>query len=281
MRSPSDRYLDLLKLCLTDLIRGSVVETTFPIEDYLRPEIVKACQEQGVSVVQKKPFDVAVRTDGRDWPSTGETMMGLIRLNNLQHCVAEVLRHNIPGDFIETGVWRGGGTIFMKAMLECHGDTRRTVWVADSFQGLPPPNVEKYPQDAGIDLFKFRELAISVEQVKANFAKYGLLDERVRFLKGWFRDTLPTAPIEKLAVIRLDGDLYESTIQALDALYPKLSAGGYVIVDDYGAIEACKQAVHDFRKQHGIHDPIIPVDWTGVYWQRSASEGAMPASRAG
>ena len=94
-----------------------------------------------------------------------------------------------------------------------------------------------------------------------NFRRYGLLDEQVRFLQGWFRDTLPVAPIERLAVLRLDGDLYESTIQALESLYDKLSAGGYVIVDDYGNVAACRQAVHDFRAQRGINDPIQPIDW--------------------
>ncbi len=102
-----------------------------------------------------------------------------------------------------------------------------------------------------------------------NFRRYGLLDDQVRFLKGWFRDTLPDAPIERLAVLRLDGDLYESTIQALECLYDRLSAGGYVIVDDYGNVAGCRQAVHDFRAQRGINDPIRPIDWAGVYWRRS------------
>jgi O-methyltransferase len=111
-------------------------------------------------------------------------------------------------------------------------------------------------------------LAVSVDEVKANFQRYGLLDDQVRFLVGWFRDTLPTAPIERLAIARLDGDMYESTIQALDALYPKLSVGGYLIVDDYGAIASCKQAIDDFRAAHQIDDKIHEVDWTGIYWQR-------------
>jgi O-methyltransferase len=98
------------------------------------------------------------------------------------------------------------------------------------------------------------------------------MDERVRFLKGWFKDTLPSAPIDRLAVLRLDGDLYGSTIEALDALYPKLSAGGFVIVDDYGATPQCRQAIDDFRRDHAVEDPIEVVDWGGVYWQKSGSE---------
>jgi len=122
--------------------------------------------------------------------------------------------------------------------------------------------------DAGIHLEKFPQLAIPMEEVQLNFARYGLLDEQVRFLPGWFRDTLPSAPIEKLALLRLDGDLYESTMDGLVNLYPKLSVGGYVIIDDYGAIEACKQAVHDYRASHGITEEIHVIDWTGAYWQR-------------
>lgn len=111
---------------------------------------------------------------------------------------------------------------------------------------------------------------MSVDEVKSNFSRYELLDEQVCFLKGWFRDTLPSAPIEQLAVIRLDGDMYESTMDALNNLYPKLSVGGYLIVDDYGTIPACAQAVTDYRHAHGITDEIHVIDWTGVYWKRSS-----------
>ena len=143
------------------------------------------------------------------------------------------------------------------------------MWVADSFAGLPPPDLVRYPHDQGIALHRFPQLAVTLERVQDNFRRYGLLDDQVRFLKGWFRDTLPDAPIERLAVLRLDGDLYESTIQALEGLYDRLSAGGYVIVDDYGNVAGCRQAVHDFRAQRGINDPIRPIDWAGVYWRRS------------
>jgi hypothetical protein len=121
------------------------------------------------------------------------------------------------------------------------------------------------------DLSSFDELAVSQEQVRANFARYDLLDDQVQFLEGWFKDTLPTAPVGALAVLRLDGDYYESTIQILEALYHKVSPGGFVIVDDYGCIEACRQAVTDFRADNAIEDPIVAVDWTGVYWRRSGA----------
>ncbi|RBW58194.1 macrocin O-methyltransferase [Tenacibaculum sp. E3R01] len=197
-------------------------------------------------------------------------MIGLKRLENIQFCFNEIIKDNIPGDFIETGVWRGGATIFMKALLNDLKIKDRNVWVADSFEGLPPPNETLYPEDKG-DLHdaKSDHLAISLETVKYNFQKYDLLDDSVKFLKGWFKDTLPTAPIEKLSIIRLDGDMYESTMDGLVNLYPKLSKGGFIIIDDWGAVEACKKAVIDYRKTNNITEEIKTIDWTGAYWRKS------------
>jgi hypothetical protein len=196
------------------------------------------------------------------------TMIGLKRLDNIQYCVEEVIKNNIPGDLIETGVWRGGATILMRAILKTHGITNRRVWVADSFEGLPKPEGEIYPHDRGDKHYTHKELAVSLEQVKQNFQKYGLLDEQVCFLKGWFKDTLPNATIERISVARLDGDMYESTMDALNNLYHKISVGGFLIVDDYGAVKGCKNAVLDFRNKHAIKEKIITIDWTGVYWQK-------------
>jgi len=211
------------------------------------------------------------REFGLDWPEHAETMVGLRRLDNVQACVEDVLRQGVPGDLLEAGVWRGGTTILMRAVLAAHDDGERRVWVADSFQGLPKPDADAFPADAGLDYTVHPELSVGVRQVQANFARYRLLDDRVRFLPGWFKVTLPSAPIDRLAVMRLDGDLYESTMDALAALYPKLSAGGYCIIDDYGALEACRRAVDDYRAANGITEEIRPVDWTGAYWQRASA----------
>jgi protein O-GlcNAc transferase len=159
----------------------------------------------------------------------------------------------------------GGACIYMRGILEAYGDRCRRVFVADSFRGLPPPNPEIYPADGGVILHTYEQLAVSRREVEENFRKYGLFDERVVFLEGWFKDTLPKAPIERLSVLRLDGDLYESTIQVLEACYHKVSRGGYVIIDDY-ALPPCAQAVDDFRSQHGVISPLVPIDWTGVWW---------------
>ncbi len=216
-----------------------------------------------------RSWNTADRLEGRDWPHDGETMIGLSRLDNVQFCIEDILRNDIPGDLIETGVWRGGSTIFMRAALKAYGDETRTVWVADSFAGLPKPDPKVAPADRGDFHWQFEELAVSVDQVKANFARYGLLDDQVRFLAGWFSDTLPSAPIEKLALMRLDGDMYKSTMDALTALYAKLSPGGYCIIDDYGAIPACRQAVEEFRTAVGETAPMTVIDYSGVFWKKS------------
>ena len=192
-------------------------------------------------------------------------------MDNIQFCVEEVLRDQIPGDMIETGVWRGGAVIFIRAILKAYGITDRTVWAADSFSGLPKPDDGTYPADAGDRHYLISELAISLEEVQENFRRFGLLDGQVRFLKGWFRETLPKAPISRLAMIRLDGDLYESTMDGLTSLYPKLSVGGYLIVDDFHMVPSCRKAVHDYRKRHGITEPILNIDDAGVFWRREST----------
>lgn len=262
-------YVDLLKRALTNWNHGH--EEFAPVDFTAVGKLLQRwmCPE-GAMLVRHQPFDADKRQNGQDWPAPffAHTMIGMKRLDNLQQCVESVLRDKVPGDFIETGVWRGGGSIFMRGLLKVYGDVERRVWVADSFQGLPQPNVEDYPEDAGDVHFAIDDLKVSMEQVRRNFEAYGLFDDQVKFLKGWFSETLPIAPIEQLAVLRLDGDMYESTIVALDSLYHKLSIGGYVIVDDY-CIPSCRKAVDDFRSRLQIIDEVCHIDGTGVFWRRS------------
>jgi O-methyltransferase len=196
------------------------------------------------------------------------TMVGRKRLDNIERCLDAIRLDDIPGDLIETGVWRGGASIFMRGYLAAWEIMGRTVWVADSFEGLPVPSL---PQDEGHDFSAAKApiLAISLEEVQENFRRYNLLDDRVSFLKGWFSDTLPHAPIEQLALLRLDGDLYESTMDGLNALYHKVAPGGFIIVDDYGDFEPCRRAINEFRSTHGISEPIEPIDWAGAFWRKS------------
>lgn len=230
-------------------------------------------------IYENDPEGQKARLRGSDWPSRGYTMIGMKRLENLRFCVEDVLERGIPGDFIEAGAWRGGATIFMRSILKAHGVTDRKVWVADSFEGLPPPDPENYPADEGWDLSEIEILAVDVDTVKTNFGRYDLLDDQVVFLKGWFKDTLPEAPIESLAVLRVDADLYESTMDALKYLYDKVSDGGYIIIDDYGLILPCSKAVHDFRDERGIDSEIKRIDFTGVYWMKGGPPKAEPAKK--
>ena len=265
-------YLDLLKRSLCDLI--------YP-ENELRIMYALHCASQKKRVDNNKLMNIRhflnkeyqelikCRREGkRTAHHFSYTMIGLKRLENIQECAVTIFQNNVAGDFVETGVWRGGACIFMRALLKVYGQEHRTIWAADSFEGLPAPELV---EDAGLDFHKIDSLSIGLETVKENFRAYSLLDNRVKFIKGWFDETLRDAPIEKIALLRLDGDLYKSTMDAIEALYDKVSVGGYIIVDDYHDIEACRRAVHDFRDKRGINDPIIPIDWTGVFWKKSGS----------
>jgi hypothetical protein len=210
--------------------------------------------------------DSEARAAGRDWPSTAESMIGLFRMDNLHACVLAVLQDGVPGDLMEVGVWRGGATIFMRAALDVLGVRDRRVWAADSFEGLPPPSAA-FPADRGDSHWTYPDLAVSLDTVQHNFARYGLSQDAVVFVPGWFQDTLPSLTVERLAILRLDADMYESTKVALHSLYPKVSKKGYVIVDDYGALAPCRLAVDEFRQDMGIADPLVTIDWTGVMWK--------------
>ena len=253
--SPEGLYLDLLKKTVMNTIYEDI------------PLLKKTAQ--GVEYLPNI-FDRKTRLMGNDYPSVAHTMIGHKRLNNIQYCMEQVIMNNVPGDMIETGVWRGGASIFMRGVLKAYNITDRIIWVADSFEGMPKPDAENYPIDVQCDLTIFNSiLNVPMETVKRNFALYELHDDQVKFLKGWFKDTLPEALIEQLSVMRLDGDYYESTSDALKYLYPKLSPGGFVIVDDYHVLPPCEQAISDFRGKHKITDKIIDIDTAGIFWQKT------------
>jgi hypothetical protein len=242
-------YLDLLKKCLA--------RTLFPDANY----------NMDMQIV---PYDPEARRLGHLWPTEALTLVGVERLNLVEKACLDVVANNIPGDFVECGVWRGGCSILMRAVLAETGDETRRVWLFDSFEGLPKPEA---PQDAGDRMHEYSYFAVPLETVQDNFRAFDLLDGRVYFRKGWFKDTLPQPGIpygddlEQISVLRLDGDMYDSTMLALENLYPRLSPGGYCLVDDYGALRGCRQAVKDYRQKRAIHIPLRWIDWTGVYWQ--------------
>lgn len=268
-----DRYIELLKRMLTryGFSDEEWRELHLSRAPYaaLQPVLDKL-KARGVVIGRAHKYDRRHRAVGLDWPVHAETMVGLRRLDNLHDCIRTIIRDEVPGDLVETGVWRGGASIFMKGVLTAYGDSR-DIWLCDSFEGLPAPDEENFPSDKKWRFDKASwYLAVSEDQVRENFRRYDLLDDHIKFVKGWFRDTLTSLPASEISLLRLDGDLYESTIQALEPLYPKLAVGGFCVVDDYSAVDACEQAVHDYRSKHNITDPIIDIDGSGVYWRKSA-----------
>jgi O-methyltransferase len=251
-------YLDLLKLGLCDLV-GEATTSVGRLDD-------GTTFTRRVSGEGRK-----IRALGMDWPLDGLTMIGLARLNDLQRCVETVVSEGVPGDMIETGVWRGGASILIRATLDAHGDERE-VWLADSFAGFA--HDDKGTLSGGADDEWMDYIAVSVERVRENLRRLGC-DRGVRFVEGYFADTLPNLRGQRWSLIRLDGDSYEATRVAIESLYPGLSQGGFVIVDDYGAIQGCRDAVDEYRAALRLDEPLEWIDWTGVRWRR-AEAGRTP-----
>lgn len=265
-------YLDLMKRTLTRTVTAQArerhtIKARHPLKrlalglahgvlDPLGLELVRVIQPS-VEDYMESGHEAHNRGEG------AETMIGIRQLDNMQACIQEVVARGVPGDVLEAGVWRGGMTIFMRAVLKAHGQEGRRVWVADSFEGLP--------DESRLESFGWRggDMAVSLDIVRANFARYGLLDDGVEFLKGFFSATLPTAPIKALSVLRVDADLYSSTRDVLQHLYPKLSPGGYAIFDDYLNLHDCRRAIDEYRAQNGIVDEVFPIDRRAVYWQKT------------
>jgi O-methyltransferase len=306
---PQQLYLDLMKRAISNII----------YED--RPVWYANEQRQ---LTPARGVDLRLRWNGTDLPTQAHTMIGLRRIDNLRECAETVLRENVPGDFLEAGVLRGGAAIFLRAILKAHGVSDRRVIACDTFVARDPvrptlairlgvraikllasipsrrwrrrlfemlqngpaemqsfPKVEN-PSDELVDfvMFMLQNLALLKDQrdrtslaaVQSHFARFGLLDEQVVFLKGFFSETLPTAPVEHLALLRMDGDTYESTRDVIEVLYSKLSPGGFCIVDDYHSFPDCRRAIDEFRQKNAITDEMVRIDEDAVYWRKEPSE---------
>jgi hypothetical protein len=273
------RYLDLLKPALVNLLyaedavrldtalSGSLDSDGLARQRMLRDVRYERPDAYAEVVATKREGGL----DGFWGARLSHTMIGLDGLANLERCAHRVFADGVPGDFLEAGVCHGGASIFMRALQVAYDEGGRATWLADSFAGVPPP---EHPVDREHDLDLTEErvpwMAASLDAVRDNFATYDLLSDNVRFLPGLFADTLPDAPVERLAILRIDGDLYESTRDALVALYDRVSDGGYVIVDDYGCLEPCRIAVDEFLAERGLEVEIDQVDWTRVCWRKAA-----------
>jgi len=241
--SNTDAYLDLLKLSLTDGIH---------------------CP---------RPMDPQTGQPSGPRPERAHTMLSIPRLELIQHCIEEVVVVDpIPGDMFQAGVWRGGAAVFMALATQVYrrswGCTiLRKTWAADSFCGFPPP---KRKEDKG---FTTGDMSVDRRTVQHNFGLYGASD-LVDLWHGYFSSSLPKwrkeHPDRKIAVLHIDGDMYDSTMDCLENLYWRVPIGGYVIIDDYGAHKQCRDAVEDFRVCMGIVDEPVKVDWTAVYWRKSS-----------
>jgi O-methyltransferase len=263
----SASYLSVLKKSLTAPLYPESAWRILRPERFgpLKSAILRQFYKRGLAVVLREPYGPEVRAHGEDWPLFGYSMVGTKRLDNIETCLKSVVAEKIPGDFVECGVWRGGASIFARAVLNTLDETQRIVWLADSFEGMP---VQSERDKADPALAGNAYLAVSLEDVKSNFERFDLLGDNVRFIKGWFCDALPTAPIEKISILRLDGDYYSSTMDALRNLYDKVSPGGYVIVDDYNACKSCEEAIAEFSAERGIVPHLVQIDRTAVYWRK-------------
>lgn len=279
MTDSAELYLDLLKRSLLNIpyldneirisfLRRYLTESTRRGEVRSLPEGMIHHIEDIPDAQDEMRGARLLSADGRKPRSMAHAMMGRLRLDNIQACLETIIAEDISGDFLEAGIWKGAGPILMRGFLKAHGITGRTIWAADSFQGVPPSHL---PQDFGVDLTAsaYPWISVSLGRVQSLMERYGLLDDTTRFLPGWFKDTLGNPAIGELSLLRLDGDLYESTMDTLEPLYDRVTPGGFIICDDYGAIGACREAVDEFRAKRGVTDPIIEIDWTGVYWRKS------------
>lgn len=271
-----NRYLSLLKRALGNLVYPELELQLQHLEQGADGLSGIELQRFQRDIAERKPESFARLMAGKQ-QGTGplrfaHTMIGLFRLSNIERCAEQVIAEGIPGDFLEAGVCKGGAAIFMRGLQVAHGAGERRTFVVDSFEGVPPSDKAR-DSAYGLDLEEacFPWLACSEGTVRDHFSRYDLLDSNVEFVKGWLADSLPRAEIGPLALLRIDVDLYSSTLECLDLLYDKVVQGGFVIVDDYGYLRCCRDAVDEFRARRGVGEPIRWIDGSGIYWRKEAS----------
>ena len=209
---------------------------------------------------------------------------GYDRLINMQRLLDEVRIEHVKGDYVECGVWRGGISLFMSGYAKVYEQVDRKTWLFDSFEGVPVGNsIERWKDANGVPLDSGWEesgdLSVSLENVQRHFVQYDVDGPSNVFVQGWFSKTLPATDVQSIAVLIVDGDLYSSTYLVLQHLYHRVSIGGWVILDDWG-VDQSRQAVEDFRKQHGITEEITLHDPPGCYpvarWRKARLNHPLP-----
>ena len=266
----TQRYLNLLKKALVNwlypehelqirYLQGAGVATD---------EITRNRYMRDIRMHETSNYRQLLDNKRQGYPTVlAHTLIGLRRLHHLEYCARQLFADQVAGDFFEAGVCQGGALIFLRALQIALGESHRKTWGADSFQGLPAAETL---QDEGLNFTEsaYPWLAISQQTVQEHFQRYELWDQHVQLIPGWFENSLPSLDVGPIALLRLDADLYKSTMDVLDNLYDKVSAGGFIIVDDYGAFTPCKIAIDEFRAARGISAPLQWIDWTGVFWRK-------------
>jgi cephalosporin hydroxylase len=196
--------------------------------------------------------------------------IGRRRLDHLEQCLDVINTDSIAGDLVECNTGRGGAGIFMRAYLAAHEDAKRTVWIADEFRASPAPAKEALRVDETM-----ADMQADLNLVRDAFQRFDLLDGRVRFLVGSPDATLPASEIDSVALLRLGEGVGGSARGVLEAMYPKVSIGGYVVIDDH-VDPACARAVREFRSHHGIDDSLEGVDRSAVAWRKTAPVQVQP-----
>lgn len=190
------------------------------------------------------------------------TMLGTDRLRGLYDAVMSAIEAGIPGDIVECGAARGGSAALMGLILKGLG-VERLLWVCDTFEGIPPATDDD-PVEALQYTGQFRG---DIEDVRSLFSQFGIL-QNAKLVKGLFQNTLPSLGVEKIAVLHLDGDWYESTKCGLENLYDKVSPGGFIQIDDYGHWVGCRKAVDEFFQGRGLNPVLTCLDYTGVQFKK-------------
>lgn len=222
-------------------------------QSYQNKQIKK--YEQNVLLIRSKLRDCKIEED---------------RLDYLQQCINIIIENNIDGDFIEVGAWRGGAGKFMRELLKDLKITNRNIYSAASYHAFITSFNWKYKYDKLIKNLQIKRLARLLNKIEY-FEGYDWEIDTLSAIQGWFHDTLPTEPIEKIALLRLDGDTYKATMGSLVNLYPKLSSGGIIIIDDWNAVAGCKKAVIDFRNKNRITEDFHEIDPLSIFWKKGSS----------
>jgi O-methyltransferase len=256
MHNYQDRYLDLLADALSFSLWSEPIR---PVSTMARRGLAARAVRLADRLLKPTGLTLGIAPknksgDGTFWPALAHTMVGRARLDNIRVLCSTVELCHVPGSFVECGVWRGGASIYARACLP----VEREVFCCDSFRGMPYDQTEA--EYAGFDM-----LRVSREEVEENFRRYGLY-HNVNFIEGYFKDTLKALP-GPIAVLRADGDMFSSTMTILVDLYDKVSAGGYIIIDDY-ILPPCRKAVDQFRAFRNIHGSLVTIDTHGVYWRK-------------